>query len=56
MRPLEKKFTDQFLKALSEARTDDIRRQQSTKGPHRDDVEFLIEGKDARNFWVLKAK
>ncbi len=38
------------MKALSAARTDDIRRQQSTKGPHRDDVEFLIEGKDARNF------
>ena len=43
-------ITDQFLQALNEARADDIRRQQSTKGPHRDDVEFLIEGKDARNF------
>ena len=43
-------INDQFLKTLHEVRTDDIRRQQSTKGPHRDDVEFLIEGKDARNF------
>ncbi len=46
---LEKKLLISFT-ALNEARADDIRRQQSTKGPHRDDVEFLNEGKDARNF------
>lgn len=43
-------ITNQFLQVLNEAHAEDIRRQQSTKGPHRDDVEFLIEGKDARNY------
>ena len=28
----------------------DLRRQQTTVGPHRDDVAFLIEGRDARAY------
>lgn len=34
--------------ALADARTDDIRRGQSTVGPHRDDVELSINGMPAR--------
>lgn len=35
---------------LAAAREEDLRRQQTTVGPHRDDVRFLIAGRDARNF------
>lgn len=35
---------------LHEGRSDDIRRQQTLIGPHRDDIAFLIQGKDARAF------
>jgi DNA replication and repair protein RecF len=34
--------------ALVEARTDDVRRGVSTVGPHRDDVELMINGMPAR--------
>ena len=37
-----------LLAALSAARTDDVRRQSSTVGPHRDDVELSINGLPAR--------
>ena len=39
-----------FADALAEARPEDLRRQQTTVGPHRDDVVFLIDGRDARAF------
>lgn len=39
-----------FCGRLAAARPDDLRRQQTTVGPHRDDVEFLIEGRDARAY------
>ena len=39
-----------FSARLAEARGDDLRRQQTTVGPHRDDVAFLIDGRDARAF------
>ena len=39
-----------FSTRLAEARADDLRRQQTTVGPHRDDVAFLIDGRDARAF------
>lgn len=35
-------------KALVAARDDDVRRGVSTVGPHRDDVELRLEGRDAR--------
>ncbi|CAB4552100.1 MAG: DNA replication and repair protein RecF [Actinobacteria bacterium] len=34
--------------ALAEARADDVRRAQSTVGPHRDDVELIVNGMPAR--------
>jgi len=37
-----------LMKALGVARPDDIRRQTSTVGPHRDDVELTINGLPAR--------
>ena len=39
-----------FLARLEEVRPDDLRRQQTTVGPHRDDVAFAIDGRDARSF------
>ena len=36
--------------ALAEARPQDFRRRQTTVGPHRDDVVFSIDGRDARAF------
>lgn len=41
---------DLFATRLEEVRADDLRRQQTTVGPHRDDVAFLIDGRDARVF------
>lgn len=39
-----------FSARLEACREDDLRRRQTTVGPHRDDVAFLIEGRDARAF------
>lgn len=41
---------DRFLARLEEGREEDLRRRQTCAGPHRDDVVFLIEGRDARAF------
>ena len=41
---------DVFLERLEVTREDDLRRHQTTTGPHRDDVVFLIEGRDARAY------
>ncbi|WP_282710495.1 DNA replication and repair protein RecF [Lancefieldella sp. Marseille-Q7238] len=46
----KEELTGLFLTALQRARDIDIRRQQTTVGPHRDDCVFMIEGKDARAF------
>ena len=35
---------------LRDVRSDDLRRQQTTVGPHRDDITFGIDGRDARLF------
>ncbi|WP_322155327.1 DNA replication/repair protein RecF [Paratractidigestivibacter sp.] len=43
-------LAERFGAALAAARLDDLRRQQTTVGPHRDDVSFLIDGRDARAF------
>ncbi|WRS26764.1 DNA replication/repair protein RecF [Oscillospiraceae bacterium MB08-C2-2] len=37
-------------KALEESRGEDIRLAHTQKGPHRDDLEILIDGKSARGF------
>ena len=41
---------DAMLAALEASRAEDLRRGQTCVGPHRDDVEFLIEGRPARAF------
>ena len=37
-----------LLAALASARTDDLRRQSTTVGPHRDDVDIHIDGLPSR--------
>ena len=39
-----------FSARLAEARPEDLRRQQTTVGPHRDDAAFIVDGRDARAF------
>ena len=39
-----------FADRLAAARPEDLRRAQTTLGPHRDDVRFEISGRDARAF------
>lgn len=41
---------DRYRAMLSRTRADDLRRQQTLIGPHRDDIVFLIEGREARAF------
>lgn len=41
---------DLFAARLAEGRDDDLRRQQTLVGPHRDDLTFTIDGRDARAF------
>lgn len=41
---------DLFARRLQEERDTDLRRQQTTLGPQRDDVSFTIDGRDARAF------
>lgn len=39
-----------FLDRLEAGRAEDLRRQQTCVGPHRDDVAFAVAGRDARAF------
>ena len=39
-----------ILAALAARREEDIRRQHTTAGPHRDDIAFTIAGREARTF------
>ena len=41
---------DVFLDRLERGRVEDLRRQQTCAGPHRDDVSFVVGGRDARAF------
>ena len=43
-------LTSRFLSSLSSSRSDDLRRQQTLVGPHRDDLSFALDGRDARSF------
>lgn len=43
-------LADVFVGSLLETRDVDLRRQQTTVGPHRDDIIFEIDGHDARVF------
>jgi DNA replication and repair protein RecF len=38
-----------FAKILSDSRSTDIRRKLTTRGPHRDDIEFFIDDQPARS-------
>lgn len=40
---------ESFAERLGASRQTDLRRQQTTHGPHRDDIEFLIAGAPARS-------
>lgn len=39
-----------LLKAMNESKTTDIITKNTTKGPHRDDIEILINGKSAKTY------
>ena len=41
-------LAERFQQRLAEGRPDDVRRQQTLVGPHRDDFGFTIDGRDAR--------
>jgi len=41
-------FTGDLREALFKAREDDVRRAQTTVGPHRDDLSMQVNGRDAR--------
>ena len=41
---------DLLAERLALGRDEDLRRRQTCVGPHRDDVSFAIEGRDARHF------
>lgn len=43
-------FTRLILDALDGAAQEEMRRGSSLVGPHRDDIQFLVDGKDARQF------
>ena len=43
-------LADLLLRRLEEGRAEDVRRRQTCAGPHRDDVRFLVSGRDARSF------
>lgn len=43
-------IAEKFRKKLNENRKDDIRTGVTNFGPHRDDIEILINGKNARTF------
>lgn len=41
--------SDDFMGVLEKARATDIRRKVTTRGPHRDDIDFMIDGQPARS-------
>lgn len=41
---------DLFAQRLAQSRDTDLRRQQTTVGPQRDDILFTLDGRDARTF------
>lgn len=43
-------LTERFAARLAASRADDLRRQQTLVGPHRDDIAFFLDGRHARSF------
>ena len=41
---------DRYREALRQGRADDLRRQQTLIGPHRDDIVFAVAGREARAY------
>ncbi len=53
--PLTEKLEEEiikkgFLNALHKKREEELFRQQTLTGPHRDDLKFMLDGRDARYF------
>lgn len=44
------RLAERFAERLAAGRENDLRRQQTLIGPHRDDIVFTIDGRDARSF------
>lgn len=42
-------FSSDFARILRESRKKDIQRKLTTRGPHRDDIEFFIDGQPVRS-------
>jgi len=43
-----REITKHYAKALSESRVDDIRLKRTNKGPHRDDIDIMLNGQSVR--------
>ncbi len=41
---------EDFLEILKKSRTDDLKKSSSQKGPHRDEIKIIINGRDSRKF------
>ena len=48
--PLEGDFTSSFLAALREGRMEDLEKGATQVGPHRDDLEIFVNGRECRYF------
>ena len=46
----KEEMAEVIRRRLLENRAEDIRRQQTTIGPHRDDIAFFLDDRDVRNF------
>ena len=49
-RGLQKALAERMLSMLADAREEDLHRGYTTVGPHRDELEFYISGRLARDF------
>lgn len=43
-------IAEEMLKLLRESRAEDLRRVTTTRGPHRDDVELILNGRELKSF------
>ena len=45
-----KEITRHFAKVLSDSRKDDVRLKRTGKGPHRDDIDIMLDGQSVRQY------
>ncbi|MCL2857792.1 MAG: DNA replication/repair protein RecF [Oscillospiraceae bacterium] len=45
-----KEITKHFAKVLADSRKDDIRLKRTNKGPHRDDIDIMLDGQSVRQY------